>query len=338
MSEMLSEFVNSTSGLIILAILAACTIRDIVAATGVIPRDTKILGRIVYGKYDEDLLARSLLELGYNRKEALRRHKKMKEYIKDMEGKTTVTKENAPIQLILLIAKYIVEFESSIKYGGNTESNYYINTMEIVHDREDSKILCDIMCRLIYSHNNEELDAIFVPKSGNPLLAEKIAECFNIPSVFVKDSQEKSKLHSDNNAGENQINLEGILQIKSIGKLKCPIIDCNISGGSQIKNAIMEVNREESLGIKITDVFILFRVDDGKKDVEKTFRDLNVNLYRYFDLDEKTKKDIHQIKVNAQKEDRLVDIENVDDYRQAEKIIEELKRDKRYHYLNLGHA
>ncbi len=332
MSEVLSVFVNSTSGLIVLAILAFNTIRDVVAYMGVVPRETKFIGRILYGKYDEDLVAHSLIKLGYSFKEAREKQKKLKECIKDMEGTTAVTKENAPIHLILLLAKYIVEFKTPIRYGGKTESYYYINTMEIVHDREDSRILCEIMIRLFYSIEEEDINAVFVPKSGNPLFAERVAERLNIPSVFIKDNKEKSKLHSENEKNVYQINFEGISKIKNeCENIRCPIIDCNVSGGSQMQTAIKEVNRE-GLNAKITEAYILFRVDDKEHDIESAFHNLNVNLYRYFDLDEEVKKDIYQINKLAKDECRSIEIANKNDYERAQNIVNKLKNEDRFYY------
>ncbi len=312
-------------------ILAFDTIRFAIAFLGIVPRGTKFLGRLIYGKYDEDLLARSFVELGYSAEEARKRCRDFKEYIKKMKGTTTVTRENAPTHLILLLAKYIEKFSSPIVYGGD-KSNYYINTMEMLHDENDSNILRDIMICLISSEKDIP-DAIFSPKTGNPLLISKLADALRRPAIFVKDARDKSRVQSEKEKNAWKINYEGISQINNLeDDSKCIVADCNISGGTQIKNVITEVHREVNLKTKISDAFVLFRVDNNRKDIERIFKDLGVNLHRYFDLDETRKKEIYKIKELAEAEQRMPDYANSKDMESAQEIIGKLKKEKKYYY------
>ena len=340
MSDWLGTFTNEMSGKIILAILALDTIRAVIAFTGIVPRDTKILGRIIYGKYDEDLIALALVSLGYTKKVSKEEFKNLKSYIGKIKGTTSVTPENAPVYLILLMAKYCVKFQNPIAYGGDTltQSRYYIDTMEMVHDNEDLKTLCHIIIELFNSVTNEKPGVIFTPKGGNPLLTAKVAELLKVPFIFVKSANEKSKIQSNDMSDSYRINYEGSWTLENFDSpLKCVVVDCNLSGGSQIKHIVEEVNELSSgnanLSIsKIEDVFFLFRVDDKKQDLETSFQNLGVKLHRYFDLNEDIKDAIYKIAENAKQSDRRISMECVEDVEKAKEIISKLKETKKYYY------
>lgn len=337
--EILNEFVNSIGGKIVLAILAIDTIRAVIASTGVIPRSTKVIGRLIYGKYDEGAIARALQELGYPPMLSQAEHKKLKTHISKMSGTSSVTKENAPIYLVLLLAKYCVFFPQNVSYGGRTmsESKYYLNTMEIVHDRNDFKTMCDIMVMLLYSVSSKKPDVLIAPKGGNPLFAVGVAEDLRSPLLIAKGEGEKSRVKSQSLAEEYQINFEGSSKLSRLEKKQtCAIIDCNLSGGSQLKAIIKELNNYTRGQInniaKVENVFVLFRADDRHKDVERTFNNMGVSLIRYFDLDEEMKKRIYAIKQKAEQENREVSDIYQEDWQSAEKIVNDLREAKKCFY------
>lgn len=338
MTELLKTFVDSTTGQIILAILGLDTIRAIIAFTGLVPRSKKFFGRLIYGKYDEDLMIQALRGLGYPGLLARQENKKLKAHISKMKGTTSVTRKNAPVHLIILLAKYCTYFKNSVTYGGNTisESRYYLNTMEAAHENDDLKTMCDIMIMLLYSVKKKNPDAIIVPKAGNTLLGAKIADDLNRPVIFAKGTNEKSKVKSSAVEENFQINYEGSHNLYGMEQPQAvAVLDCNLSSGSQLKAIVKDLNNlsSEITNIaRIKDVFVLFRVDDIHKDVITTFQNLDVNLHRFFDLDEEIKEKIYSIKLKAEKEGREVNPEYRDDWEKAEEIIELLKQKNKFFY------
>ncbi len=335
----LSEFASTTGGEIVLFILALDTIRATIAFTGWVPRSTRIIGRIIYGKSDEGLVARALQELGYPPRCAEREYQKMKTYIAKMKGRSPITKENAPIHLILLLAKYCARFFSSVSYGGKkiSTSRYYLDTMEMVHDEEDLKTMSDIMVLLLSSVNNIKPDIIIAPKGGNPLFAAKVAEFLERPVLLKKAEGEKSKIISQNRKDHYLINYEGSWGLQDCeAKQRCAVIDCNMSGGSQLLSIITDINQliqEKIIHFEaVSDVFILFRVDDQEKQVEKKFSDQGITLHRYFDLNESIKQKIYQIRLDAEEQQRDISSEYTEDWEKAKAIIEELKKTSKLFY------
>lgn len=336
--KILEVFVSSIGGQIVLFILALDTIRAVVAFTGIIPRSTKFWGRLIYGKYDVDIVASAFQELGYSEEQSQKEYKKLKRHISKMRGTTSVTEENAPVYLVLLLAKYCACFSENVSYGGNTisRSKYYLDTMEMVHDKKDLKIMNDIMVMLFATVDKNKPDVIIGPKGGNPLFAAKIAEYLERPVIFAKGEKEKSKITSHSPKEQYQINYEGSWKLQGRDKKqKGVIVDCNISGGNQIKAIVENLNilQSEVTNIeKVKHVFVLFRADDEHKDVETTFKNLGVSLHRYFDLDEPVKEKIYQIKLDAENEEREISFEYKDDRNKARKIIDDLKTAQKYYY------
>lgn len=337
--DWLNTFISTTAGQIVLAILAIDTIRAALAFTGWIPRTGKFWSRLIYGKYDDGVVARALQELGYPTMLAQREYQTLRSHIKKMKGTTFVTKKNAPIYLILLLAKYCDHFLQNVSYGGDTlsESQYYINTMEMVHDKVDLKTMSDIMVMLLNSEERRKPDVVIAPKGGNPLFAAKVAEYLERPILIAKGQYEKSKVSSQSIEEQYRINYEGAGKLKNLGQAQtCVIIDCNLSGGSQLKAIVEDLNKlvqERVTNLtKAKHVFVLFRADDRHGNVEATFRDLGVSLHRFFDLDEATKGKIWSIKARAEAEHRQISAEYSEDWEAARQILKDLNEAKKLYY------
>ena len=74
-------------------------------------------------------------------------------------------------------------------------------------------------------------------------------------------------------------------------------------------------------------------MDEHHTDIDKKFSDRACTLYRFFDLDEETKKSIYDLKtkyeINGQVE---LDIYDPDVHRDIEKIITQIKGKNNFHY------
>lgn len=117
----------------------------------------------------------------------------------------------------------------------------------------------------------------------------------------------------------------------------CIVYDCNTSGGSQLLSIVKEINElNNNTEVKLTppsSVYILFCVD--KQPVEETgnkFKDHGLELYRYFDLDEDIKKQLHDLKEKCIKEKRQPDFYNKNDKKAALLIIDSIKKKSKYFF------
>lgn len=317
---------------IILTILGLDTIRAFLASTGIVDRNMPVIGRILYGKYAEDTLVSALKSLGYGKKETksiIARMKNQKKDVNDFPKKITAG------QLLNILSKYTIEFQNEISYGMIAKekrvsySKYYINTMDAVHNNStlDDLVLC--MTRLIKKHAHK-VDYIIVPKGGNPLLAQRLAEKLDIGLVIAKDQNDSARPPESGGIEEKEkifaIRYEGIKDIleknRAGKKQKGILIDCNTSGGTQLLNIVKEYNsyiQEGYEGISpISKVFVLFKlvkIDPATKQevkIDQTFHDINCTLYRFFDLDEADKTALAALpdddyRVNETKIDQIIE-------------------------------
>lgn len=331
-----------------LGLLAIDTVRAIIAMLGWVPRQTKFFGKIIYGNYDRQLIIEGLKELGFTHQQS----EEIKKDLKSSSDKTLnangITPQNAAQNLIALLAKYIVYFDSNIQYGGSglTESRYYINTMEISHNNADKKKLVAIMSYLYASVNTDgrKPDVVATPKGGNPLFAIEFAQHYSSEFIMIKSKEDKSRIVSitEDPTRDFNINYEGSWGVKERGKKvcsqKCIILDCNTSGGSQLIHAIEELSeiasqcKEFHLEAPST-AFVLFRADSGKTDIDQKFTDHKCNLYRFFDLTEDIKKNIYELHKRAAEENREPDIYYRDDAEQIERIIAMMKEKELFYYV-----
>lgn len=318
------------SNKLIIFILGLDTIRAFIAATGIIDRNLPIIGRILYGKYDEDVLTAALRRLGYGKKESTSIVSKLKNKEKKSQN---FSKKNTAGYLLNILSKYTIEFQNEISYGliaaekRVSYSKYYINTMDAVHNNDILNDLSLGMIRLI-NKSVQTVDYIIVPKGGNPLLAQRIAEQLGINLIIAKDKNDSAR--PPQNGGEEEkekvfgIRYEGVRDVlekaKEGRKQKGIIIDCNTSGGTQLLNIAKEFNSFISTGFEkiepISEIFVLFKLvkmdpeTNTEVKIDNAFNDINCHLHRFFDLDEGDKS------VLAQLPD--------DDYYMNENRIEEL--------------
>lgn len=291
---------------LIMLLLALDTCRAFVATWGIVPRHWPILGRVVYGKRDEDLVKSVLLQLGYNKKET----NKILERFLNKKNPGRIKFKDPVGYLLNILSQYTAEFESEISYGfmakdkRTSYSRYYISTMDAVHDAECLRYLSVLMANLINKYHNNRVDFIIVPKGGNPVLAQSVASQLGIDLVIAKDQNDSARpLQIGGEHDEKllfEIRYEGVKKVlekenkKKIGIL----LDCNTSGGTQLRSIVEEFNMYISTGAyniePIKDVFVLFKL--VKKDlngnelkIEDSFTDIGCKLYRYFDLDESDK-------------------------------------------------
>ncbi|OUO37943.1 hypothetical protein [Flavonifractor sp. An306] len=330
-----------------LALLALDTVRAILAMLGWVPRQTKILGKIIYGNYDRQLITEGLKELGFTHQQS----EEIKKDLKSSSDKTLntngITPQNAAQHLIALLAKYIVYFDTHIQYGGSglTASRYYINTMEISHNNADKKKLVAIMSYLYASVNTDgrKPDIVATPKGGNPLFAIDFAQHYSSEFIMIKSKEDKSRIVSitEDPTRDFNINYEGSWGVKERAKKvhsqKCIILDCNTSGGSQLIHAIEELSeiasRCKDFHLEAPNAaFVLFRVDSGKTDIDQKFSDHACTLYRFFDLNEDIKKSIYELNKKATAEHREPDIYYRDDASQIDKIISMMKEKELFYY------
>ena len=304
-------------------LLSIDTCRAFLAACGIVPRHCPILGRIIYGKRDEDLIKSILVQLGYDKKESNSILRKLTN--KKDEGKIKL--KNPAGYLLNILAQYTAEFESEISYGSmatdkkTSYSRYYVSTMDAVHDAENLKYLTIIMANLIDRYHSKKLDFIIVPKGGNPILAQSVASQLGIDLVIAKDQNDSARPPQSGAKNDKkllfEIRYEGVKKIVEKDKRKKVgiLLDCNTSGGTQLRAIVEEFNdfiNNEKCNIEpISEVFVLFKLvkkDENGKNFENLFSDIGCKLYRYFDLDESDKASL----INIPEYDYYSNSENID--------------------------
>lgn len=290
------EILNS----VILLILALDTVRAVIAMTGFVKTTWKY-SWIIYGKYDKNIVYEVFKELGFNEAQTRGTIKG----IEDVAKNTGITRENASMRLISIISKNIVKFDSPINYGGKkmVTSSYYINTMEAVQNVETLKQMTSLMYILLEKYLDSKPDFILAPKRGNTSLAQSLGRSIGCPVVLVKDENDKSKAQirtEDYTRELLRVNYEGannLLDESLKKRLKGVIIDCNVSGGSQILNIVEEFSTiidTCDLNIEKPKVaYVLFRADTCGISVDDKFKDHGCSLFRYFDLNESIKEEIY---------------------------------------------
>ena len=299
-------FSSLTINDIILTILGLDTLRSVIASLGIVKRGTPFIGRLVYGKYDVVIVEEVLKELGYSTQQA----KKIERKLKNVAKEKKYPEADTPLKLLYVLSKYIIKFENVISYGLISEgktlsySNYYINTMEAVHNMSDLKELSHIMIRLMKFNKEERIDFVIVPKGGNPLLAQYIANELGACLIIAKDANDSARPQESKEIERiGRIKYEGLnmlLDKQNAEKLRGVILDCNTSGGTQLVTIVSDFNdlvNKCNLPIEIiSSCYVLFKLvkidikTENEIDIDKRFTDINCKLYRVFDLDEEDKK------------------------------------------------
>lgn len=339
--------VSSVFTQITLGLLAVDTLRAIVAMMGVVPRDTKFLGNVIYGNYDRQLIIEGLKELGFTHQQGEEIKKELKAASDETLNTNGITFENAAQHLLALMAKYIVRFDNPIQYGGSsvTVSRYYIDTMEMAHNHEDRQKMVSIMSCLYVSVSNDDKkpDVVATPKGGNPLFVLNFAQHYSAEFVMIKSDTDKSRIVSVEDSVTNfKVNYEGSWGVKNRGQRqseqKCIVVDCNTSGGSQLIHSVEELShiatQDKELHLEAPElVLVLFRADVGKTEIDRKFFDHNCRLIRFFDLTEEIKEKIYELHKKAADEKRDPDIYYQDDAMQIKDIILMMKNEKLYYYI-----
>lgn len=328
---------------ILLSILTLDTIRSVIAMLGWVKPECKFAW-IFYGRYDRNILEAALKDLGYSKERRISVIEDLKTAAKKNASLTGINKNNAAVQLIILLSKYTENFSKTpIQYGGSTltNSSYYIDTMEISHSKKDLDLMAAIMLCLIQSNLKNKPEVVLVPKGGNPLFAQAVASNLNADLIVVKSNADKSKITTadKNSIDLFKINYEGSWSVLKKEKyLKTVVLDCNTSGGSQLMDIItgtnwMIDNSNGQINLKSPQqAFVLFCADRQGEQIDDRFTGINSKLIRYFDLDESTKKMLYQLKEQCQNEDRLPDYYIDSDREKAEAIIDKLKQNNKYYY------
>ncbi|MGB3478561.1 MAG: hypothetical protein WBB67_05320 [bacterium] len=317
---------------IVILILAIDTIRRMVAF--VLPdlfSRKCFIGKIIYGTQDEEIAKRILKGLGINiedikRKQSYKPHSKQKDI--------------PPLQrLVGIISRYIYKFDHPIRYGNETPilTQYYINTMGASHSPDDLIIMCHLLNGLILQHRQKSEkcypDYVITPKTGNPILAKKFAEIEQMKSIIRKSDDDSSRVSASDKIDIKDvisINFEGFhhLITKKSEKLIGIIIDCNVSGASTIMKTIEEFNElSDKSDFKnqieqIEEAYILFKVDN-KENIDKKFGAKNLKIFRYFDLNEKIKERIYDIRGRRKQLNPL----KTKDLKKINKIIDLIKQE-----------
>lgn len=331
---------------IIMGLLSLDTIRAIIAMMGWVKPESRFAW-LIYGRYERHLIVTGLKELGFQAQKSEEISKNLREVSENERDAYGITAENAAEQLVILIAKYIVHFENPIQYGGTrtTKSSYYIDTMEMVHDEKDKRLMESIMARLYSSKGNStKPEVIVTPKGGNPLFALAVANYYAANFVIAKSKNDKSRITSVGKDAytDFQINYEGSWNVlTSVSNQRCVIVDCNTSGGSQLIDIVNDLRSiaSEAGNAKIiapTEAYVLFRADSGQDydiNIDRKFEDNNCKLYRFFDLDEELKGQIYRLKLSVGN-DRSPDLYYESDKKRVEAIILQMKQKGLFFYAS----
>lgn len=217
--------------------------------------------------------------------------------------------------LTSLLSRYTFVFPREVKYGED-RTRYYINTLGASLSERDLRIMTWYILNLV-SKKLQEIDFVVSPKTGNVLLGYSVAKELDALFLIVKSTEERSRVKGVNNEEIlTEINIEGsnflLEKVKNLEgsadnkALKGIIVDCNFSGGTQILTCYKELKRVlDSKGVskkrvELKNVFTLFKVDSSpiNSELQRLVDSGSLYIYRYFDLDEKAKEILYQIKEN----------------------------------------
>ena len=334
------DFVTLLSivGFIIMAIAA---LRDIFIKSGFKPK-SRFMSKWFNSIYEIQLLEDALKDMGYSKsetKEIFRVNKKTEGIFKKLDG--------CPEDLISLIVNYIYPLSGEKEYGNVTreKSGYYIHTMEMVHNKDNLKILTAIMYHLIITDDKRKggkVNFVIVPKGGNPLLAKSVADELNADLLVLKGEQEESSLKisvADDPKVYFMINFEGgnelLKKTKEYPdkKLNGIVMDCNTSGGTQVFSALEKFNEmidNQVINANYVKVaYVLFRADNSENKFDNEKKNIKkYRLMRYFDLDEALKEKLYGLS----KKEIALDYKEEENIKVIDNLIVELKKSGKMHY------
>lgn len=336
--ECLTSFFGDLSTAIILIFLSLDSIRWIISSLGIVNPDAKYAW-LIYGKYDRQLLGSVLKDLGFSHAQQDYIDRGMRKVANEVTC-DEITKDNAALQLIILLAKYIVKLPTNSKYGVHTpsKSEYYVDTMEAAHnDADRSKMVSIIKCLIESSGSPPNI--VITPKGGNVLLAKDVAYLYSAHYLMAKDFSDSSKVTALDQRMEFMINYEGSFDIVDSKDSNVSIVlDCNTSGGGQLLNIVKDISKRRSakpcpIGVPSPEkAFVLFRVDDSKRKLDEEFANNGCSLVRYFDLDEEIKKQLFELKTSS--ENGKPDYYYLEDRTRAQSILDILEKNGKLFYHN----
>lgn len=336
--DFISSITSEVTIALIIVLLFLGTLRTLVAYTG-IARGTR-LEKYFYDKSHQELASVAVqnvfqeLNIDQGSKSALKLI--CPQVIRDVR----VLDENRNLDKLLILLAHNSHSCLSI-YGHDTP----VNTSVIINTMEASLLddNCDLMAELflsIYTKKlleNGNIDFIVVPKSGNPILAKKLADMLNAICLVVKSGNDSSRVtpgeHSSNRNNSFSLNVEGFTYLQekakgSLAPLNGILVDCNCSGGNGLIRTAVEFNKVvKSTGANVKPIntgMVLFRVDLNLKpgEFDDKFKNAQVPLTisRYFDLDENMKKELLSLKKIIEDEKGEIHKKTVKD--QIEKIVD----------------
>lgn len=322
-SEIVNNAINNGGSItatainyIILTLLGLMTLRDIVGLMGVVKYDDSFLSNLVYGRYDKQIIKRTLRELGYNNETKVKKGNKVLALQSELNIKACDKGINIK-KLTFLVSEYILKFDQDITYGKNTpvSTKYFINTMEASKNPESLQKMIELIHYLVYLEvRNGTLsgmpDFILTPKNGNPLIGSAYADRYEIMSIFAKSKHDRSRsTFKRTNMLNYQTNFEGAIALSKLESLNITreligvAIDCNVSGGTQILEMMKDFNdciKTHSLNIEpIKVASVLFKVDKKDINIDRKFAEENFVIKRFFDIDEESKKALYNLKVKC---------------------------------------
>jgi hypothetical protein len=176
--------------------------------------------------------------------------------------------------------------------------------MEAVHNTEDRETMSKGILELCGKRRKKMPDFIITPKTGNLYLAFEFGKQYgNIYTILIKNPDLEGSYLKGKHKEALLVNYEGIdrfINGMSPGKKYYGIaVDCNGSGCSDLKNAVGRFNDEVCTNYPcispIEEAVILYR-PDNTIDID-TGND--IKIYRYFDLTEKVKERMYQVRFKA---------------------------------------
>lgn len=308
-----------TIDVIVLTWLSLMTLRDVIANSGIVPRDGKY-SWLIYKKYEPELVIQALKTAGITEYDKSLVSKVLmdagieRDDIKNLAKRKKFETDHHEIDvqnLMEIISKYIICHEGKVEYGYKTpvKTTFYISSVEASHDEEYLEWMCILLNHLILGKKEKSLveylpDFIVTPKGGNTHLGRTYAEKRQIPFITSKYSLRSSYVTFLTGTSEYELktNYEGSWQLfenkkrKPDGeKLRGIVVDCNTATGEQIVDTMVDFNKLISrAGLNVAPLkyaFTLYRSTDNQLcDVDKKFEENGFRLFRYFDLSEDIKK------------------------------------------------
>ncbi len=312
--EIISSWTSEVTIALIIVLLFFGTLRTLIAYTG-FTRGTKF-EKYFYDKSHQEL-ANEAVKNAYQELNIAQRSKSALQLIcPQVIRDVRILDESRNLDKLLILLANNSHSCLSI-YGKDTP----VNTSVIINTMEASLLddNCGLMAELflsIYTKKllrNGQIDFIVVPKSGNPILAKKLADMLNAICLVCKSDKDSSRVtpdeHSSNKNNSFSLNVEGFTYLQerarnSSVKLNGILVDCNCSGGNGLIRTAVEFNKVlEATGTNVNPIdkgMVLFRVDLNLKPEEFDRKFINASapltISRYVDLDENMKKELLALK------------------------------------------